>query len=286
MSSTGWSDSQIADELTSATVRPACPLCGNLAASRYKLAHTTVFQCESLPCHLQFAHPQLDDQALERAYASLYYPADDQHPAVLENATEFEVKRFLDAIKQYTGALKGKRILDYGCGNGVLLRVASELGADAVGIEQSATAREHIARSGSGRAYLNIDVLKQHERAARFDYITMCDAVEHLREPWVDLAKLRSLLLPGGRLFMTTPNSASLRSRIAGVRWDQRNNPTHFYYFDSRSLSNVSKRAGFADVLELPPITEYRHHGVARRLFQRTLARLGLHGGLLLMASH
>jgi cyclopropane fatty-acyl-phospholipid synthase-like methyltransferase len=234
---------------------------------------------------LQFASPQLEDEALGRAYAALYYPPEYGGQVVLENATEFEVRRFLFAIERHTGSLRGSRVLDYGCGNGVLLRVASEMGADAVGIEQSETAREHIAASGYGRAYADVSAMRDQEPIAKFDFIMMCDAIEHLRQPWVDMAKLRSLLESGGRLFMTTPNTKSLRSRLSGSSWDQRNNPTHFYYFDSRSLTNVARRAGFREVAELAPITEYRHHGPVRRVLQRGLARLGLHGGLLMMAS-
>jgi 2-polyprenyl-3-methyl-5-hydroxy-6-metoxy-1,4-benzoquinol methylase len=260
-------------------------MCQVVTQPVYKLKHTTVYECREPRCRLQFASPQLNDQELGRAYASLYYPAEDGRPAVLENATEFEVRRFLSAIEKYTGSLRGKRVLDYGCGRGALLKVASELGGEVIGIEQSATAREYIADSGYGRVYADLDAMQQTERRAGVDYVTMCDAVEHLREPWVDLAKLRVLLSPGGRLFMTTPNSDSLRSRLSGVNWDQRNNPTHFYYFNSQSLAKVVKRVGYSEVTQLPPITEYRHHGAVRRALQRTLARFGLHGGLLFMAS-
>jgi cyclopropane fatty-acyl-phospholipid synthase-like methyltransferase len=244
-----------------------------------------VNECRDSGCRLQFASPQLEDEALGRAYAALYYPAEDGGQVVLENATEFEVRRFLRAIERHTGSLRGSRVLDYGCGNGVLLRVASEMGAEVVGIEQSETAREHVAASGCGRAYADVSALKRQEPLVKFDYVMMCDAIEHLRQPWLDLAKLRMLLEPGGRLFMTTPNTRSLRSRLSGAVWDQRNNPTHFYYFDSQSLTNVAKRAGFSEVAELSPITEYRHHGPVRHTLQKGLARLGLHGGLLFMAS-
>jgi 2-polyprenyl-3-methyl-5-hydroxy-6-metoxy-1,4-benzoquinol methylase len=211
--------------------------------------------------------------------------AEDGGRVVLENATDFEVRQFLSAIEKHVGSLRGERVLDFGCGNGVLLRIVSEMGAEAVGIEQSETAREHVANSGYGRAYADLGEFKKMQPSAEFDFIMMCDAVEHLREPWVDLAELRSVLAPRGRLFMTTPNTKSLRSRLSRASWDQRNNPTHFYYFNSQSLTKVVKRSGFSEVVELPPITEYRHHGLVRRALQHGLARFGLHGGLLFMAS-
>jgi len=285
MNATGWSDQQAVRDVPSVLPRPSCPICGGVAAPRYRLKHTRVFQCENSSCKLQFASPQLNDHELGKAYASLYYPSEGDRPVVLENASEFEVREFLAAIKKHAGSIRGKRVLDYGCGNGTLLRMASAMGAETVGVEQSATARKHIADSGYGRAYADLKELKAKEPIAQFDYIMMCDVVEHLREPWIDLAELRSLLADDGRLFMTTPNSNSMRSRLSGARWDQRNNPTHFYYFNSQSLSNVGKMAGFTEIVELSPITTYRHHGFIRRVLQRTLARSGLHGGLLFMAT-
>jgi 2-polyprenyl-3-methyl-5-hydroxy-6-metoxy-1,4-benzoquinol methylase len=128
---------------------------------------------------------------------------------VLENATEFEVRRFLSAIAEYTGELRGKRILDYGCGKGVQLGVLANFGAEAVGIEQSETARENIANAGVARAYADIESMQRAEPFTKFDHILLSDVVEHLREPWVELSRLRSLLSPGGRFFLTTPNTRS-----------------------------------------------------------------------------
>ena len=285
MNSTTLANQHTVRDTQAAPSRPPCPVCGSISTFRYGLKHTTVFQCPDSGCKLQFASPQLDDHELGKAYAALYYPAVGNRPVVLENASEFEVREFLSAIKGHTGSLQGKRVLDYGCGNGVLLRIVNEMGAEAVGVEQNATARRHIGQSGYGQAYADLKELKDKEPISEFDYIMMCDVVEHLREPWVDLAQLRSLLSDKGRLFMTTPNSNSMRSRLSGARWDQRNNQTHFYYFNSQSLSKVGKIAGFTDMVELQPITTYRHHGFVRQRLQLALSRFGLHGGLLFMAT-
>lgn len=262
----------------------SCPLCGGKAKPRYKLGHTNAFQCRTTDCGLQFAFPQLDDQALARAYEMLYYPAAENRPAILENAPEFEVRTLLSVVESRIGSLRGKRILDYGCGNGLQPRIAHEMGADTVGIEQSATARAHIDESGHGIAYATLHELKQHDRSPEFDCILMCDVVEHLRQPWTELAHLREFLSPTGKLFLTTPNCGSLRSLLTGANWDQRKNLTHFFYFSSQSLAQVLERAGYRQVRELPPIAEYSHHGLLRRQLQTALVRYHRQGGLLFMA--
>jgi 2-polyprenyl-3-methyl-5-hydroxy-6-metoxy-1,4-benzoquinol methylase len=235
-------------------------------------------------CNLQFAFPQLDNEALARAYETLYYPAANNQPPALENAPEYEVRTFLSVVQSSVGSLRDKLILDYGCGNGLQLRIAREIGAGTVGIEQSATARAHIHQVGHGTVYANLADLKEQQDPPRFDCILMCDVVEHLREPWAELSQLREFLSPRGKLFLTTPNCSSLRSLLTGAHWDQRRNLTHFYYFSSQSLRKVLHRAGYGQVVELPPIFEYSHHGFFRRTLQRSLARCHRQGGLLFMA--
>jgi SAM-dependent methyltransferase len=214
----------------------------------------------------------------------LYYPSSAGRAALLENAAEFEVLRLLQAVEPETGRLKGKRVLDYGCGNGRLLSIVAQRGASVCGIEQSATARKQCTSIGLSAVYADLNELAHDPSAFQFDLITMCDVIEHLREPWLELSRLRRFLLPNGKVIITTPNADSLRSQTAGSSWDQRRNWTHFYYFSRRSLTRVLKRAGYTAVAELAAITEYSHHGPLRRKFQRLLARHSLQGGLLFMA--
>ncbi len=260
-----------------------CPLCRSRSRRLFRLGHTSVYRCIASGCRLEFAHPQLNHHDLSRAYEHYYYPENDEKAAILENGTSFEGRRLVEAMEPFAGSFKNKRVLDYGCGRGNLLRVLASIGAKVVGVEQSEVARQEIERDGLN-AFASIADLRESERQPRFDRIVMSDVVEHLREPWKELADLRDFLLPEGKLFLTTPNAASLRSRLTGARWDQRNNPTHFFYFTRRSLKAVLERAGFRHAVELPPVTDYRHHGVFRRWMQRRLASLGLHGGLLFAA--
>lgn len=261
-----------------------CPLCGSEAKPSYRLEHATAFNCKGDGCSLQFAWPQLEDDALARAYELLYYPTSTEQAAVLQNASEFEVRNFVRAIETQIGPLCGKRLLDYGCGKGLLLRVAAEKGATVIGIEQSAEAREHCVRAGYGVAYSDLGEVVRNHHNAQFDYIIMCDVVEHLREPWHELSRLRSFLSPKGKVILTTPNADCLRSRISGSHWDQRRNLTHFYYFNRQALGKLLHRSGYSTVVELVAITEYSHHGPLRRNLQWLLARYGLQGGLLFMA--
>ena len=255
-----------------------CPLCGAAARPYMPLAHTRVFRCGRHDCDLQFAAPQLNDHELAQAYASLYYRADRSQP-VLENTPEEDIRYLVGRLSAQFGSPAGKRVLDYGCGVGTLLRVANELGAHATGVEQSDTAREEIESAGFAKVYANLDALRRAEPQARFDWIVLCEVIEHLRRPWEVLSDLRGVLAGSGQIIVLTPNAESLRSRLQGPRWDQRLNLTHFYYFTSRSLAGVLKRSGL-EAATLPPSERYARHGTLRRQLQRVLGKVGMQGDL------
>jgi 2-polyprenyl-3-methyl-5-hydroxy-6-metoxy-1,4-benzoquinol methylase len=258
-------------------------MCGASARTSMTLPHAGVFRCENRACDLQFAAPQLNDQDLSQAYAALYYRPDGS-AAVLHTKPEADARHFLNLVAQALGPVAGRRILDYGCGHGMLLKVANSLGAESTGIEQSAAAREAIGQQGIGRAYADIAELRKSAPEARFDWIVLVEVIEHLRRPWEDLDLLRQMLAEGGRIVVVTPNAASLRSRVRGRHWDQRLNLTHFYYFTARSLTAVLRRAGLTPGV-LPPIAWYSEHGALRRQLQRVLGTLGMQGDLIFAGS-
>lgn len=259
-----------------------CPMCGASARPYMPLAHTRVFRCERRACDLQFAAPQLSDHELAQAYASLYYRADGSQP-VLENTPEVDIRHLLDRLAGHFGSPAGKRVLDYGCGIGTLLKVANGLGARATGVEQSGTARETIEREGFATVYPDLDALRRAEPDSQFDWIVLCEVIEHLRRPWEDLERLRPLLKPSGDLIILTPNFDALRSRLSGARWDQRLNLTHLYYFTPHSLAAVLRRASFVPS-ELPPVSWYSGHGLPRRVLQQILCATGMQGSLMFSA--
>ena len=263
-----------------------CPLCQSASDRSYVLSHTSVFRCSAKSCELQFAHPQLDDQALGRAYETYYYPTNGNNTHLLENSTEHTVQQLFRAIKPASISLAGRRVLDYGCGTGTLLRAAANAGAQAVGIEQSAAARDTIAKAGFAEAFKDLDDLLRKDPNIAFDVIFLSDVIEHLRRPWDELREVGKLLAPGGSVVLTTPNSESLRARLSGKDWDQRQNPTHFYYFTPATLTLVLREAGFQQVTPLKAISDYEHHGTLRRSLQHALLRLGLQGGLLFVAGN
>ncbi len=213
-----------------------CPLCGHSGSLAFHLAHAPVWRCSFRTCGLEFAFPQLDETELSHCYRTLYYPDDAvNHKVMFENSSEDVLQQFFDQLNRRLGPLSSRRLLDYGCGSGRLLRIAKERGFQPTGIETDDVARRAASDNSGSTVFKNIDELQTFQPSAKFDFIILWTVIEHLRAPWVDLARLRALLSPGGWLYLSTMDIRCLRARLEGRRWENYANPTHLFYFDDVS---------------------------------------------------
>lgn len=257
----------------------SCPMCAGLATQYYVLPHTLIWRCQVAACQVQFAYPQLSDQRLSQAYEEFYYSPDGK-TGCFDPTSEAILRQFFDSVREQHFELAGKRILDYGCGPGTLAKVAREYDMVPTGVEADPNARKQLGIARICPVYADVDQLMLELPDVRFDWVVLWNVIEHLRQPWLDLAKIRKVCAPGARLVVVTPNANCLRGRLMRARWDQRLNPTHFYYFTRTSLLATLRTAGFGDIVDQNQYTVYPHHGRLRRLLQRMLASAGLDGKL------
>jgi len=96
---------------------------------------------------------------------------------------------------------------------------------------------------------------------------------------------MRWLLHPTGQLLFSTMNTSCLRARIERGRWMSYEDPTHFYYFNRRSLQRVLSSGGFQRVREWKPKIHYPHHGTLRRCIYGVSTVFGVSDGLYYLCS-
>jgi SAM-dependent methyltransferase len=122
--------------------------------------------------------------------------------------------RLLELIAEHVPA---GRLLDVGCGHGLLLDEARRRGYEPVGLELSRAAAQHA------RDALGLDVretpLESFDADDEFDVVVLADVLEHLDDPVAAIERCVRLLRDGGVLCVVTPDPASATARLAGTRW-------------------------------------------------------------------
>ena len=106
--------------------------------------------------------------------------------------------------------LDGLRLLDIGCGGGLLAEPMARLGADVVAIDPSetniATARVHGEEAGLAIDYRAATAEQIAAAGETFDVILNMEVVEHVTDPAAFVAVCGRLLKPGGLMFVATLN--------------------------------------------------------------------------------
>ena len=116
----------------------------------------------------------------------------------------------LDYIRQ-RAELQNRRVLDVGCGGGILTESMAEAGAGVTGIDMAAgplaVARLHQVETGSDIEYLQVTA-ESHaaERPDEYDVVTCLEMLEHVPRPDTVVAACAELVRPGGDVFFSTIN--------------------------------------------------------------------------------
>jgi 2-polyprenyl-6-hydroxyphenyl methylase/3-demethylubiquinone-9 3-methyltransferase len=108
-------------------------------------------------------------------------------------------------------SLKGKRVLDVGCGGGILSESMYFKGAEVVGIDLGEkalnVAKLHQLESGAKVDYQYVAVEKlATQQPGSFDVVTCMEMLEHVPDPAAIIAACARLVKPGGSVFFSTIN--------------------------------------------------------------------------------
>ena len=152
----------------------------------------------------------------------------------------------------------GLRILDIGCGGGLLAEPMARLGADVVGADAAArnipVAKLHAEQSGLAIDYRHTTAEDMAEAGERFDVVLNMEVVEHVADPLAYLTACHDLLNPGGLMVTSTinRNAKSFVMAIVGAEYVMRWLPkgTHEWarFITPDELYDLLRRAGLDPV--------------------------------------
>ena len=152
--------------------------------------------------------------------------------------------------------LSGLRVLDVGCGGGILSEALAERGASVLGIDLAESALQAAEEHRAGQA-VEYRLESSRETAARgevFDVVTCMEMLGHVADPAAVLRDIHALLKPGGWAFFSTINR-TFKARLGAVYAAEYllhlvPQGTHQYdwFIKPAELSRMAERAGLTPV--------------------------------------
>ena len=191
-------------------------------------------------CRVVQAGERPTNEDLERYYSRYCYAREASW--VIPEATVAAVERVVSTLQGYRDT---NRCLDVGCGAGAYLTALARAGWNAEGTELSGVAAERLEGMGFR---IHRGAIEDLQLNPDYDLAVLSEVLEHLRDPRAALANTARALRPGGVVYLTTPNFASLSRRVLRARWRAIGVPEHLFYFSPGSLRALLKLVGLRPV--------------------------------------
>lgn len=223
---------------------PAAKLTSLFPARDFITGHDfTVAHCAE--CGFAVTTPPPTGEAIASYYPEGYYGAVEQRrfPQIVETLQNALYTLRVREVEAVAKSGPG-RVLDVGCGRGVLLQEFRRRGWEVQGTELSEQAASYAQQS------LNIPVkigsLETLQFPANhFDAVTLWHVLEHVENPRALLAEINRILKPDGVLLVAVPNFGSVEARVSKDKWFHLDVPRHLTHFSAETLEKALHESGF-----------------------------------------
>ncbi|HNS21501.1 MAG TPA: class I SAM-dependent methyltransferase [Sedimentisphaerales bacterium] len=210
-----------------------CPICDGPGVNHVRVGEHWLLRCG----RCRFVYAAATDQEIEEVNFRYEESAECHYSEIQTGVDYFWFDRITARL---TRGRPGLKVLDIGCGNGVLLRQFQKRGCTCFGSDPSPWARACAERYG----YTLFDRIENMEiEPGAFDLVTSTSALEHIARPLEHVRRVLEILKPGGVAYFTVPNYGSLPIRLRLVKGRLVSPPGHCNYFTAGTLRNLFRRA-------------------------------------------
>jgi len=168
-----------------------------------------------------------------------YYREVIRAAAISEEMKDFRRKQFSSFVKKYL--LKGKKVIEIGCGCGEYLSIMRQSGVEAYGLEQAEESVQQCVKNGLkvSRGFVQSSTYRLNY--APFDAFFMLNFLEHLPDPNTTLRGICNNLTDGAIGLVEVPNfDMMLRNKLFSEFIGD-----HLFYFTKETLGSTLKQNGF-----------------------------------------
>ena len=232
----------------SASATKPCPLCGSQAVHERTLNGIDLVKCGNCA----FVYAGVEDKVIEEAN----FHFDDNLVERYRGLQTWVDRHWFSGIaRRITRKVGIGRVLDVGCGNGLLLREFARLGWQAYGIDPSPWARQ----CAEGYEVYQNTLHEAALPANHFDAVTNTAVLEHVAQPRGYVEEILRILKPGGCAYFNVPNYGSLAIRLGVSSFRSNIPPAHANFFTHRTL-----RALFAPYADSLAGVSVRSYGISQ----------------------
>lgn len=229
----------------------SCPICEGkefdekLNCVDYTVSQKTfnILQCES--CGFQFTNPIPLETEIGKYYESEEYISHSNTSKGIINKLYQTVRNITlqQKLKLINRLVKGKQLLDIGCGTGEFLKICKDNGYDVKGIEPSVNAQKFAVENYKLDVYSE-EKIKEFTPNS-FDLITMWHVLEHVYHLKERVEELKKLIVKNGVLIVAVPNHNSYDAEYYKEYWAAYDVPRHLYHFSPTDIKNLFEPNGF-----------------------------------------
>jgi SAM-dependent methyltransferase len=216
-----------------------CELCGGedhiLLFNKEGFRHV---RCRA--CGLVFVNPRLKKHLEGQIISGTGSMGEDQ----LTRAQNKRIQKELNRLERHR---LSNRILEIGPGRGWFLMEAAGRGWETWAVEINRDAVGHLQEQNHYRLLIeSAEDFRVPEQS--FDIVRIWDVIEHLRSPRRALLRIASALRPGGAVYLSTTNFASLSRLVNGPEWVYLNGSDHIFLFEPDTVSRLLSETGFTEI--------------------------------------
>jgi 2-polyprenyl-3-methyl-5-hydroxy-6-metoxy-1,4-benzoquinol methylase len=232
----------------------------------FRVAH-----CDA--CRLDVTIPAPPESNIGKYYPQAYYGSGRRFTGAVEWLLDGLHNYRAHQIEQHQ---KPGKVLDIGCGRGLLLNKLRQRGWTPLGMELSDNAADY-ARNRLGLPVLTQPLEEIHFPENEFDLVILWHVLEHVQSPRDMVREVARILKPGGTLLVAVPNFGSWEAVWSRSHWFHLDVPRHLTHFTPASLGAMLEDAGL-------PITDVNFFSTEYDFFsfvQTVENKLGLRHNLL-----
>jgi len=215
-----------------------CPLCGSECSS-YQIVtvrESRIIACKRCTNARTFPQPHPLDYENEDFHGQFKYKNVNDLPHQWKVGILKQIK-----IIQHN-MLVGDKVLEIGCGQGMLLEELKKEGVDVVGIEPSVSGS--LVASQKGLNIINDNFPSETLKGKKYDLIILAQVLEHIKDPGLFIDEILSILSKKGKILFVQTNWKGLMPRFFKSSWYAWVPEQHYWHFTPKGLAYILEKKG------------------------------------------